>query len=345
MRVLLPTLTLLASSAGCLFTASCDSSDSDPGQDRQERSSDGHDVDSIADTEVIPHDVTTGSDDINIGPTCGFTDWPGPDSPKRFFSCVGRARGGFDCSCNGTPISSDAPECERAILDACGVSRSEREYCDHAGTVCWPSSGADQWLCRCDDDTPTNPLVANNCSVALFNACASACENAYGACTPRRDEDWVFDCACTHYPGITRIQYGLFECYEALYRCVPEQGTCSNFAGYCDRRTNGFECGCLDGATSSPSFADLGHDDCREVLTELCGDPGPPPEIGCSDERVVDGLSRTGTCTLLPEGAEEAPGQVYKCSCTWSGPNQSGASGNYSAETECSKALEMCFPE
>lgn len=323
-------LTMLGCSTVALFVPSCESSPDGPVSE--------------ADSDVVPHEVSSAADDVSAGPTCSFTEWRGPDSPKLLYSCAGRASGGFDCSCDGAPVSIDVVECERAILEACGVSRPEREFCDYQGRVCWPGSSADEWLCRCAIDARVYSVVADNCSIALFGACASTCENPYGACAPRRDEDFVFDCICHYYSGFTRTLYGMFECQEALYRCVPQQGSCENFAGFCDRRPDGFTCGCLDGEASSPSYAALGHDDCREVLTDLCGDPGPPPEVGCSDERVVDGVTRTGTCTLLPDGAEEAPGQVYKCSCKWNGSNQSGASGYYSAETDCAKALEMCFP-
>lgn len=240
-------------------------------------------------------------------------------------ACEGNL-GGFRCTCQGRVSYSFAAECTGALLEQCGV-RAEA-LMGHDGVPprdcsarlstraghCEPEPGAG-FRCRCDGASDDVVRDEPTCERALWAACATACSDDFGSCSPTvSGPPGEHQCQCAN--GLTGATASA-TCGSALSQaCNPDTETaqlCNGYGGRCERTApDQLHCTCTDGTEhDAPYAAGERHRPCRTALEATCG----VGELGPDELCTAEGNEYTARC----EPATEARG-AFACECVYRGP-------------------------
>lgn len=264
---------------------------------------------------------------------CSAVGWR--NGAAQLFSCDRQIHPTVEpwrCDCGGSDLHDGAAEgeCKAELMANCGAEDADFASCHvyDLGT-CVPGDGESEWACACLGETDLSPVAASSCESALWTRCGEECGGATGSCE-RGEQLGEYVCTCPYYDAVRTVWDR--SCVDALDAvCRPGSRPCTAFQGYCDEiPPNGYECGCADGTSGSRTYDELGVDDCRLALEEVCGTDVPADSV-C--ERQFDATSR-GECVrdLRTNG--------FTCQCTTSTSGSISAEGREVMADSCDAALE-----
>lgn len=288
-----------------------------------------------ASSAPFPPQNAIGSDLAGYG--CAVEVWRSPQTELERYNCSissqqsyegsGQAGAGSDsqlkewlCDCNGASQTVEASECAQALKIGCDVAQNTATtFCRTDGVaigVCWKKKDKG-WQCGCGDPVDRVALVDRDdqeCSDALFHACAQRCEGPLGECTPLLETDAVgYQCDCTYYGEIARENAARM-CQSALQNaCHPNYSnyyeSCNGYVGYCDRNDQSYECHCLDGIEQSIAAVEMSEVGCYTALEQSCGINQPPEDRICRIESPDPTSNEQGYCVQISE-------DFFECGCS-----------------------------